>query len=119
MGQWLLQRPQRLPDRRLLPRDAAPDRRRHRPPVRARRDRPASLPMSVEALRPSAAVERSWFDRPSPDLALDLLGSRLVHASADGVVGGRIVEVEAYRGPEDLAAHSSRGRTARNGVMFG
>ena len=75
--------------------------------------------MSVEALRPSAAVERSWFDRPSPDLALDLLGSRLVHASADGVVGGRIVEVEAYCGPEDLAAHSSRGRTARNGVMFG
>jgi len=64
-------------------------------------------------------LDRAWFDRPSASLARDLLGCRLVHASADGVVGGRIVEVEAYRGPEDLAAHSSRGRTARNAVMFG
>jgi DNA-3-methyladenine glycosylase len=67
----------------------------------------------------TAAVGREWFDRPSPSLARDLLGSRLVHDGPDGRVGGRIVEVEAYRGPEDLAAHSSRGRTARNAVMFG
>ena len=65
------------------------------------------------------APSRTWFDRPSSELALDLLGARIVHASADGVVAGRIVEVEAYAGPEDLAAHSSRGRTARNAVMFG
>lgn len=64
-------------------------------------------------------MDRSWFDRPSTSLAPDLLGCRLVHASAAGVVGGRIVEVEAYRGPEDLAAHSARGRTPRNAVMFG
>ena len=66
-----------------------------------------------------AALDRAWFDRSSVELARDLLGARLVHSSEDGVVGGRIVEVEAYRGPEDLAAHSSRGRTARNEVMFG
>lgn len=67
----------------------------------------------------TAAVDRDWFDRPSPALARDLLGARLVHDGAAGRVGGRIVEVEAYRGPEDLAAHSSRGRTARNAAMFG
>ena len=75
--------------------------------------------MTAERAGPAAATERSWFDRSSTQLAPELLGSRLVHASPEGVVGGRIVEVEAYRGPEDLAAHSARGRTARNGVMFG
>jgi DNA-3-methyladenine glycosylase len=64
-------------------------------------------------------LTRGWFDRPSDELALALLGSRMTHLGPDGAVGGRIVEVEAYRGPEDLAAHSSRGRTARNAVMFG
>lgn len=73
---------------------------------------------------PAASVSRgpltrAWYDRPAIDLAHDLLGARLVHHAADGRVGGRIVEVEAYQGPEDLAAHSARGRTQRNGVMFG
>jgi len=72
------------------------------------------------AAAPAAvAPDRAWFDRPAIELARDLLGARLVHRSSDGVVGGRIVEVEAYRGPEDRAAHSARGRTPRNAVMFG
>lgn len=67
-----------------------------------------------------AAVVRSWFDRPAADLAPELLGARLVHDAQEGAVGGRIVEVEAYAGPEDLAAHSAGGRrTARTEVMFG
>ena len=75
----------------------------------------------AEAAEPplAAIVERAWFDRPAVDLAHDLLGARLVHRSESGPVGGRIVEVEAYRGPEDLAAHSARGRTTRTATMFG
>lgn len=63
--------------------------------------------------------DRAWFDRPSVEVAPDLLGSILIHDSHQGRVAGRIVEVEAYQGPEDLAAHSSRGQTERNAVMFG
>jgi DNA-3-methyladenine glycosylase len=65
---------------------------------------------------PSAA----FFRRSALALAPDLLGMVLAHATPAGVAAGRIVEVEAYCGPEDLAAHSARGRrTARNEVMYG
>lgn len=75
--------------------------------------------MTDAAVAPSLRLDRSWFDRSALALARDLLGCRLVVAGPQGTVGGRIVETEAYRGPEDRAAHSSRGRTARNAVMFG
>jgi DNA-3-methyladenine glycosylase len=75
--------------------------------------------VSGAAAGPSPALDRGWFDRPAERLAPLLLGTRLVHDGPEGTVAGRIVEVEAYRGPEDLAAHSARGRTPRNEVMFG
>lgn len=75
--------------------------------------------MTDAAVAPSLRLDRSWFDRPATELARDLLGCRIVADGPQGVVGGRIVETEAYRGPEDRAAHSSRGRTPRNAVMFG
>lgn len=63
--------------------------------------------------------DRAWFDRSAEELAPDLLGALLVHDTPQGRIAGRIVEVEAYLGPEDRAAHSSRGLTPRNAVMFG
>ena len=52
-------------------------------------------------------------------MARELIGMRLVRAEGGTIRSGRIVETEAYRGPRDLAAHSSRGRTARTEIMFG
>ena len=62
----------------------------------------------------------TFYAQPTLRAARALLGKILVHRSADGVSAGRIVEVEAYRGPADRAAHTAGGRrTARNEVMWG
>ena len=64
-------------------------------------------------------LPRRFYDRDTTQVAQDLLGKLLVRRS-DGITRiGRIVEVEAYLGPHDLAAHTSKGLTARTRAMFG
>lgn len=64
-------------------------------------------------------LPRAFYDRDTITVARDLLGKYLVHAARGVERIGRIVEVEAYLGPHDLAAHSARGLTERTKVMFG
>lgn len=65
-------------------------------------------------------LQESFYQQDTITVARELLGKILVHESREGTTTGRIVETEAYRGPEDQAAHSSGGRrTARNEVMYG
>jgi len=64
-------------------------------------------------------LPQSFYRRPAAELAPALLGKILVHRIEGKELRGRIVETEAYCGVEDLAAHSSKGRTKRTEVMFG
>ena len=64
-------------------------------------------------------LSRAFYDRDPIVVARELLGKHLVHVTGGIERVGRIVEVEAYLGPHDLAAHSARGLTNRTRVMFG
>lgn len=74
-------------------------------------------------LLPGKLPKRSFFEATPDRVAPRLLGKLLVHRTPSGWMAGRIVEVEAYLGPygetADPAAHSYRGETARNAVLFG
>lgn len=60
-------------------------------------------------------LQRAFYERPTVEVARDLLGKILVHGPAAGI----IVETEAYLGGDDLASHSARGITDRTRVIFG
>jgi DNA-3-methyladenine glycosylase len=72
---------------------------------------------------PGRMLLRAFFEASPEEVAPRLLGKVLAHRTAAGLLAGRIVEVEAYLGPHhqtpDPAAHSYRGATPRNSVLFG
>ena len=64
-------------------------------------------------------LDRSVYARPTPVVARDLLGQIVVSETAEGRTAGRIVETEAYLGPDDPASHAARLKTGRVAVMAG
>jgi DNA-3-methyladenine glycosylase len=66
------------------------------------------------------SLPREFYARPVLTVARACIGKLLVHKKHEQLLVGRIVEVEAYRGPEDRASHAFGGRrTARTEVMYG
>lgn len=61
----------------------------------------------------------AFYDRPTAEVARDLLGTVLECRAGGVVTRGRIVEVEAYLGPHDAACHAAVGLTRRNRNLHG
>jgi DNA-3-methyladenine glycosylase len=70
-------------------------------------------------MRPLPPLQRNFYDRDPRRVSRDLLGKLLVRRDERKLRIARIVEVEAYLGQNDPAAHSFAGRTLRNAVLWG
>lgn len=77
------------------------------------------MQLDLATLRRSPPLPREFYDRDPVTVGKELLGKLILRDSADGLAGGRIVEVEAYLGGMDPASHSYKGKSNRNAVMFG
>ena len=64
-------------------------------------------------------LSRGFFDRDPRLVGRDLLGKVLVRREKRNLLAARLVEVEAYLGEGDAAAHATAGKTERNRVLFG
>lgn len=74
----------------------------------------------MESTRRLSPLPLSFYEGNVLEIAKACVGKLLVHRVGGATLAGRIVECEAYCGPEDLAAHSAGGRrTARTEAMFG
>ena len=75
--------------------------------------------VSAKALLAAPRLKREFFNRDAQIVARELLGKLLVRRDGRTLLAGRIVEVEAYLGAVDPAAHAFKGLTPRNAVLFG
>jgi DNA-3-methyladenine glycosylase len=75
-----------------------------------------STPLRTRSIRP---LHRAFFARNPRSVARELLGKVLVRDHGELRLAARIVEVEAYLGQNDPAAHAAAGNTARTSVLFG
>lgn len=64
-------------------------------------------------------LKKSFYNRKTLQVAQELIGKFLIHRDGKKIYSAEIIETEAYDGFGDLASHASRGKTARNEVMFG
>ena len=64
-------------------------------------------------------LPRRFYNRPTLDVARDLIGKVLVHDTRRGIASGIIVEAEAYIGESDPACHAAPGPTRRNAPLYG
>jgi len=79
----------------------------------------AAVPAKASPVSRLAPLPASFYDRDPRRVSRELLGKVLVRRDGRNLLAGRIVEVEAYLGRNDPAAHSFAGRTARNAVLWG
>jgi DNA-3-methyladenine glycosylase len=75
--------------------------------------------MPRSSLAQLAPLPRAFFNRDPRMVGRELLGKVLLRREGRAMLAGRIVELEAYMGTEDPAAHAAAGKTARNAVLFG
>src|SRR3954467_1349581 len=64
-------------------------------------------------------LDFAFFAQPATAVSAQLLGTIMARRIDGTLRRARVVEVEAYVGPNDLASHASKGRTGRTEVMFG
>jgi DNA-3-methyladenine glycosylase len=79
----------------------------------------AEKTFSQRARRAPRLLPRAFYDRPTLDVARDLLGTVLVHNRRGVRTSGVIIEVEAYIGESDPACHAAPGPTKRNAPLYG
>ncbi len=75
--------------------------------------------MSAAGLERLAKLRSSFYARDTRAVARGLLGKVLVHVDRGVRRAARIVETEAYHGPDDAASHARFGPTRRAAIMFG